>query len=116
MKKTTNSTRKSVPKKSPKEIMIVNDDPGVETRIAILEDGRLEELYTERTKTATGVGNIYKGQVTNVESAIQAAFKTTKSIKVSLLVSPLMLIGSGLILGLVMLIVYVLLKSNSCIT
>ena len=74
MKKTTNSTRKSVPKKSPKEIMIVNDDPGVETRIAILEDGRLEELYTERTKTATGVGNIYKGQVTNVESAIQAAF------------------------------------------
>lgn len=54
--------------------MIVNDDPGVETRIAILENGRLEELYTERTKTATGVGNIYKGRVTNVESAIQAAF------------------------------------------
>ena len=56
------------------EIMIVHDDPGIETRIAILENGRLEELYTERTKTATGVGNIYKGRVTNVESAIQAAF------------------------------------------
>ena len=56
------------------EIMIVNDDPGVETRIAILENGRLEELYTERTKSATGVGNIYKGRVTNVESSIQAAF------------------------------------------
>ena len=54
--------------------MIVNDDPGVETRIAILENGRLEELYTERTKSATGVGNIYKGRVTNVESSIQAAF------------------------------------------
>ena len=54
--------------------MIVNDDPGVETRIAILEDGRLEELYTERTNAATGVGNIYKGRVTNVESSIQAAF------------------------------------------
>ncbi len=54
--------------------MIVHDDPGIETRIAILENGRLEELYTERTKTATGVGNIYKGRVTNVESAIQAAF------------------------------------------
>ncbi|MBC8421664.1 Rne/Rng family ribonuclease, partial [bacterium] len=56
------------------EIMIVNEDPGVETRIAILENGRLEELYTERIKAATGVGNIYKGKVTNVESAIQAAF------------------------------------------
>jgi len=54
--------------------MIVNDDPGVETRIAILEGGRLEELYTERTKAATGVGNIYKGRVTNVEASIQAAF------------------------------------------
>ena len=56
------------------EVMIVHDDPGVETRIAILENGRLEELYTERTKAATGVGNIYKGRVTNVESSIQAAF------------------------------------------
>jgi ribonuclease E len=54
--------------------MIVNDDPGVATRIAICEDGRLEELYTERTKTATSVGNIYKGRVTNVESSIQAVF------------------------------------------
>ena len=61
-------------KQEAKEIMIVHDDPGIETRIAILENGRLEELYTERTKTATGVGNIYKGRVTNVESAIQAAF------------------------------------------
>ena len=61
-------------KQDPTEIMIVHDDPGIETRIAILENGRLEELYTERTKSATGVGNIYKGRVTNVESAIQAAF------------------------------------------
>ena len=60
--------------KTTMEIMIVNDDPGVETRIAILEGGRLEELYTERTNAATGVGNIYKGRVTNVESSIQAAF------------------------------------------
>jgi ribonuclease E len=61
-------------KQEPQEVMIVHDDPGVETRIAILENGRLEELYTERTKAATGVGNIYKGIVTNVESSIQAAF------------------------------------------
>ncbi|MBC8203314.1 MAG: translation initiation factor IF-2 N-terminal domain-containing protein [Planctomycetes bacterium] len=56
------------------EIMIVNDDPGIATRIAICENGRLEELYTERIKTATSVGNIYKGRVTNVESSIQAVF------------------------------------------
>ncbi len=57
-----------------KEVMVVNDSPGEECRIAILQDGHLEELYTERTATATNVGNIYKGRVTNVESAIQAAF------------------------------------------
>jgi ribonuclease E len=54
--------------------MVVNDLPGEECRVAILEDGHLEELFTERTATATNVGNIYKGRVTNVEAAIQAAF------------------------------------------
>src|SRR5687767_9829386 len=64
------------PKKSsdPNELMIVNDSPGEECRIAILQDNHLEELFTERTATATNVGNIYKGRVTNVEPAIQAAF------------------------------------------
>jgi ribonuclease E len=56
------------------EVMIVNDSPGEECRIAILQNGHLEEIYTERTATATGVGNIYKGRVVNVEPAIQAAF------------------------------------------
>ncbi len=70
----TVSTGKSKDSPTPRHLMIVNDDPGVECRIAIIEDGRLEELYTERTSQATGVGNIYKGKVVNVESAIQAAF------------------------------------------
>ena len=65
--------KKSSSKQSP-EVMIVNDEPQIETRIAILEDGILEELYCERQNESTGVGNIYKGRVTNVESAIQAAF------------------------------------------
>ena len=56
------------------EVMLVNDVPGEECRIAILRNGRLEELFTERAATATSVGNIYKGRVSNVESAIQAAF------------------------------------------
>ena len=59
---------------APTEVMVVNDVPGEECRVAILHDGHLEELYAERTGSATNVGNIYKGRVTNVESAIQAAF------------------------------------------
>ncbi len=55
-------------------IMVVNDTPGEECRIAILEQGKLDGLYTERVATATNVGNIYKGRVANVEPAIQAAF------------------------------------------
>ncbi len=58
----------------PDELMVVNDVPGEECRIAILQDGHLEELYAERVSSASSVGNIYKGRVTNVESAIQAAF------------------------------------------
>ena len=58
----------------PDELMVVNDVPGEECRIAILQDGHLEELYTERASSASSVGNIYKARVTNVESAIQAAF------------------------------------------
>jgi len=56
------------------EIMLVNDVPGEECRIAILRNGRLEDLFTERAATATSVGNIYKARVNNVEAAIQAAF------------------------------------------
>ncbi len=60
--------------KTSDQIMLVNDVPGQECRIAILKNGRMEDLFTERVATATSVGNIYKGRVTNVESAIQAAF------------------------------------------
>ncbi len=54
--------------------MLINTVEGQECRIAIVEDGRLEELYIERASSASHVGNIYKGRVTNVEPAIQAAF------------------------------------------
>jgi ribonuclease E len=57
-----------------RQVMIVNDVPGEECRIAVLEDGRLEQIFAERESTATNVGNIYKGRVMNVEAAIQAAF------------------------------------------
>src|SRR5687767_8558835 len=54
--------------------MLINVSEGEECRIALLEEGRLEELYMERTSSTSHVGNIYKGRVTNVEASIQAAF------------------------------------------
>src|SRR3954471_5610535 len=57
----------------PKE-MLINVSEGEECRIALLEDGKLEELYMERTSSTSHVNNVYKGRVTNVEPSIQAAF------------------------------------------
>jgi len=54
--------------------MLINVSAGEECRIALLEDGKLEELYMERASSTSHVGNIYKGRVTNVEPSIQAAF------------------------------------------
>ncbi len=57
----------------PKE-MLINVVEGEECRIAVIEDGQLEELYLERADSERHVGNIYKGRVINVEPSIQAAF------------------------------------------
>lgn len=54
--------------------MLINYVPGEECRVAIVEDGKLEEFYAERMSAVSRVGNIYVGRVTNVEPAIQAAF------------------------------------------
>ena len=56
----------------PKEIL-VNVEPG-ETRVAILEDGQLVEVYYERPTGQRTVGSIYKGKVENVLPGMQAAF------------------------------------------
>ncbi len=57
-----------------KKEMLVNVYQPEESRIAILEDGVLEELYVERNSQESFVGNIYKGRIVNIESSIQAAF------------------------------------------
>lgn len=54
--------------------MLVNVAEEEECRIAVVENGSLEELYLERESLNSHVGNIYKGKVVNVESGIQAAF------------------------------------------
>ncbi|MCK6478362.1 MAG: Rne/Rng family ribonuclease, partial [Phycisphaerales bacterium] len=58
----------------PHNQMVINYVPGEECRVAVVEDGKLEELHTERFATASRVGNIYLGRVSNVEASIQAAF------------------------------------------
>lgn len=57
-----------------KKEMLINVLQPEECRIAIVEDGLLEELYVERTSLENYTGNIYKGRVVNLEAAIQAAF------------------------------------------
>lgn len=54
--------------------MLINVAQGEEYRVAVVEDGSLEELYIERLSLNSHVGNIYKGKVVNIESSIQAAF------------------------------------------
>ena len=53
--------------------LIINVMPH-ETRVALLEDRALAELYIERTKDRGIMGNIYKGKVVKVLPGMQAAF------------------------------------------
>jgi len=54
--------------------MLINAAEREECRVAVVEDGSLEELYVERAGLGSQVGNIYKGKVVNIEPSIQAAF------------------------------------------
>ncbi|MDH5752512.1 MAG: Rne/Rng family ribonuclease, partial [Deltaproteobacteria bacterium] len=53
--------------------IIVNHTP-FETRVAILEDNKVTELYQEREKEKGVVGNIYKGRVLKVLPGMESAF------------------------------------------
>jgi ribonuclease E len=60
--------------KKPVSQMLISYVPGEECRVAMVEDGKLEEFHAERASSISRVGNIYVGTVTNVEPSIQAAF------------------------------------------
>lgn len=45
-----------------------------ETRVALIENGTISELYIERSRVKGIVGNIYKGKVIRVLPGMQAAF------------------------------------------
>ena len=53
--------------------LVINDAPH-ETRVALLEDGNIVELFVERGDESDIAGNIYKGKVQRVLPGIQAAF------------------------------------------
>ncbi|MFO1368123.1 MAG: ribonuclease G [Marinagarivorans sp.] len=53
--------------------ILVNVGP-TETRVALIENGVVQEIYIERVKHKGFVGNIYKGKVVRVLPGMQAAF------------------------------------------
>ena len=53
--------------------LLVNVTPQ-ETRVAVLENGMLQEVFIERARRRGLVGNIYKGVVSRVLPGMQAAF------------------------------------------
>ncbi len=59
-------------KKLHKEV-IINAET-LETRVAVLEEGKLEEFNIERTTEERLVGSIFKGKVRNLEDGLKAAF------------------------------------------
>ena len=53
---------------------IIANAESLEVRVAIMEDGRLEECAIERPTEERIVGSIYKGRIQNLEDGLQAAF------------------------------------------
>ena len=59
--------------KTVKREIIINAER-LETRVAVMENGRLEEFQIEHPTEQRSVGSIFKGRVQNLEHDLQAAF------------------------------------------
>ncbi|MBR4124812.1 MAG: Rne/Rng family ribonuclease [Victivallales bacterium] len=55
-----------------KQILINSEE--LQVRVAVVEDGRLQDFFMERTNKDRIVGSIYKGRIKNLEPSLQAAF------------------------------------------
>jgi ribonuclease G len=55
------------------EEILINSTPS-ETRVALVENGMLQEVWLERASHTGYIGNIYKGRVSRVLPGLQAAF------------------------------------------
>ena len=53
--------------------LLINASPN-ETRLALIENGALQEIYIERPSLESKVSNIYRGKVNRVLPGIQSAF------------------------------------------
>jgi len=60
-------------RKSFKREIVINAE-SLETRVAVLENGKLEEFQVEHPTEERIVGGIYKGVIKNLEDGLQAAF------------------------------------------
>ena len=60
-------------KKSTNKEIIINAEQ-LEKRVALMENGRLEEFHIERTAEQRLVGSIFKGRIKNLEPGLKAAF------------------------------------------
>jgi Ribonuclease G/E len=47
---------------------------GLETRVAVTDNGKLQDYFIERHNQDHLVGSIYKGRICNLEASLQAAF------------------------------------------
>jgi ribonuclease G len=61
------------PKKPSGKEIIINSE-SLEIRVAVLQEGRLDEFTIERTNEERLVGSIFKGRVRNLEDGLKAAF------------------------------------------
>ena len=55
------------------EEILINSTPS-EARVALVENGMLQEVWMERAGRTGYIGNIYKGEVQRVLPGLQAAF------------------------------------------
>lgn len=70
-KRKTESAVKEVPRD---ETILVNAMDKLESRVAVVREKRINELFLEVNRVQSYVHNIYRGKVVNIESAIGAAF------------------------------------------
>src|SRR5450432_4825012 len=61
------------PEKRTNKDIVINAET-LETRVAVMEEGKLEEFNIERTTEERLVGSIFKGKVRNLEDGLKAAF------------------------------------------
>ena len=73
-KKVIKKVTRMIRKKPESDREIIINTESLETRVAILDNGSLEEFNIERTETERLVGSIFKGRVKNLEDGLKAAF------------------------------------------